>query len=127
LQSLTGFIFFLTLPGGERRGSDKEEDRHGMCGPTRGSRKRDESMKQKTDLGLFKIRGIIIPSSWNEEGHALSVAVSTFDEEEYFVEKDPKGDQLLEQLREKVEVSGVVRVDEGTKTIKVKDYVLIEK
>ena len=74
-------------------------------------------MKQKTDLGLFKIRGIIIPSSWNEEGHALSVAVSTFDEEEYFVE----------QLREKVEVSGVVRVDEGTKTIKVKDYVLIEK
>ena len=84
-------------------------------------------MKQKTDLGLFKIQGIIIPSSWNEEGRVLSVAVSTFDEEEYLVEKDTKGDQLLEQLRKEVEVSGLVRIDEGVKRIRVKKHGLIKE
>lgn len=84
-------------------------------------------MKQETDPGLFKIRGIIIPSAWDEEGHVLAVAVSTFIEEEYLVEKDKRGNQLLRLLREEVEVSGVARIEEGVKTIKVEKYLLIKK
>lgn len=87
----------------------------------------DEKMKQKKNLGLFKIQGLIIPVDWDEGGRVLAVAVSTFDEEEYLVEKDGKGDQLLGLLRKEVEVSGIVGIRDGGKTIKVKKYALINK
>ena len=79
-------------------------------------------MKQKKNLGLFKIQGLIIPVDWDEGGHVLAVAVSTFNEEEYLVEKGGKGDELLGLLRKEVAVSGVVGIREGGKTIKVKRY-----
>ena len=67
-------------------------------------------MKQKPDLELFKIQGLIIPSAWDKEGNVLAVAVSTFDEDEFLVHRDEKGEQLLGLLREEVEVSGVVGI-----------------
>ena len=75
----------------------------------------------------FKIQGLIIPVDWDEEGNPLSIAVSTFDEEEYIVEKDKKGDKLFGLLREQVEVRGEVWIRDRIKTIKVKKYVLINK
>ncbi|MBN1833749.1 MAG: hypothetical protein JW896_16725 [Deltaproteobacteria bacterium] len=80
--------------------------------------------KNQTD---FKIQGLIVPVSWDEEGNPLSVAVSTFDEKEYIVQKDIKGNQLFGLLREQVEVRGEVRIRDGVKTIKVKKFVLIKK
>ena len=84
-------------------------------------------MERKKNLGLFKIQGLIIPVDWDEAGRVLAVAVSTFDEEEYLVEKDGKGDELLGLLRKEVEVNGVVGIRDGGKTIKVKKYTLINK
>jgi hypothetical protein len=91
------------------------------------SRIREENMERKKNLGLFKIRGLIIPVDWDEGGHVLAVAVSTFDEEEYLVEKDGKGDQLIGLLRKEVEVSGIIGIRDGGKTITVKKYALINK
>lgn len=91
------------------------------------SRKSEENMKHKPDLGLFKIQGLIIPSAWDKEGNVLAVVVSTFDEDEYLVERDEKGEQLFGLLREEVEVSGVVGIKDGIKTIKVKKYFLNKK
>jgi uncharacterized membrane-anchored protein len=88
---------------------------------------REEDMVHKKDQGEFKIQGLIVPVTWDEEGNPLSVAVSTFDEEEYIVEKDIKADQLFGLLREQVEVMGKVWIRDGAKTIKVKEYVLIKK
>lgn len=84
-------------------------------------------MTEKKDQREFKIQGLIVPVDWDEEGNPLSVAVSTFDEEEYIVEKDKKGDKLFGLLREQVEVRGEVWIRDGVKTIKVKKYVLINK
>lgn len=84
-------------------------------------------MERNKNLRLFKIQGLIIPVDWDEGGHVLAVAVSTFDEEEYLVEEDGKGDQLLGLLRKEVEVSGIVGIRDGGKTIKVKKYTLINK
>ncbi len=84
-------------------------------------------MNQDTDLGLFRIHGLIIPSAWDKEGNVLNVAVFTFDEDQYFVDGDEIGKQLIGLLRGKVEVCGVVGIKDGLKTIKVKKYVLNKK
>ena len=84
-------------------------------------------MGKKSNLGLCIIQGLIIPVEWDEKGNPLSVAVATFDEDEYLVHRDEKGDHLLGMLRKEVEVSGVVGMKDGGKTIKIKDYVLIKK
>ena len=84
-------------------------------------------MAHKKDLGLFKIRGLVIPAAWGEKGKVLAVAVSTFKEDEYLVARDEKGDQLLGLLREEVEVSGEVGIKDDVKTIKVKKYLLIKE
>ena len=81
-------------------------------------------MKPKTDLGRFHIQGLIIPVAWDEKGNVLAVAISTFDEDEYLIDRDEKGEQLLGLLREEVKVSGVVGLKDGVKTIKVTEYVL---
>jgi hypothetical protein len=92
-----------------------------------GSRIREENMERKKNLGLFKIQGLIIPAAWDKKGNVLAVAVSTFDEEEYFVEKGGKGDELLGLLRKEMEVSGIVGIRDGDKTIKVKKVALIKE
>lgn len=84
-------------------------------------------MAHQKNQGEFKIQGLIVPVAWDEEGNPLSVAVSTFDEKEYIVQKDIKGNQLFGLLREQVEVRGEIRIRDGVKTIKVKKYALIKK
>jgi len=84
-------------------------------------------MGKESNLGLNKIQGLIIPVAWDEEGNSLSVAVATFDEDEYLVHKDEKGDHLLGLLRREVEVTGVVGIKDGIKTIKVSKYLLVKK
>ncbi len=84
-------------------------------------------MAHKKDKEELKIQGLVVPVAWDEGGNPLSTAVSTFDEEEYIVEKDIKGDQLFGLLREEVEVTGVLGIKDGIKTIKVTKYVLIKK
>lgn len=84
-------------------------------------------MAHQKKQGEFKLQGLIVPVAWDEEGNPTSVAVSTFDEKEYIVQKDIKGNQLIGLLREQVEVKGEVRIRDGVKTIKVKQYVLIKK
>jgi hypothetical protein len=92
-----------------------------------GSRIREGKMEYKKNLNLIQIQGLIIPVDWDEEGNPISVAISTFHEEENLVEKDTKGDQLLGLLREEVKVSGEVWIEEEIKTIRVKKYMLIKK
>jgi hypothetical protein len=88
---------------------------------------REEDMAHRKDQRGFKIQGLIIPVAWDEGGNPLSIAVSTFDEEEYIVEKNIIGDQLFGLLREEVGVTGVLGIKDGIKTIKVTKYVLIKK
>jgi len=70
---------------------------------------------------LTTIKGIIIPVDWDEKGNAVSVVVSTHTEEEYLVSNDSKGKELLNFIREGVEVTGLVKEVAGIKIIKVKN------
>jgi len=72
---------------------------------------------------LTTVRGIVIPVEWDEEGIALAAVISGLDEQEYVIEQDEKGKELLEFIRHEIEVDGVVRkAIKGRKTITVKSY-----
>jgi hypothetical protein len=55
------------------------------------------------------IRGLVIPSAWDDKGSVVGVSIATFDENQYFVDGDEILNQLLEQLRQEVSLSGVVK------------------
>lgn len=78
--------------------------------------------------GLTTIRGLIIPVDWDDRGNIIGTAVSTYFEEEYFIDHNPLGDELLAFVRQRVKVSGSVRQHEsGQKVITVKKYEVMEE
>jgi hypothetical protein len=73
---------------------------------------------------LIRIRGIVIPTEWDEQGNVAAVSIAAHNEEEYRVGMDDKGKELVVFLREQVEVSGFVREHQDKKIIKVERYSL---
>lgn len=72
---------------------------------------------------LTTVRGIVIPVDWDEDGNVLAAAISSPDEQVYFIELDKKGKKMLELIRWEIEVSGVVRkIVKGRNTITVRSY-----
>ena len=68
------------------------------------------------------LRGLITPAGWDEKGNVVIIALSSFDEEEYLIDKDETGSKLFSLLRFKVQVRGIVRNEDGVKKIAVEDY-----
>ena len=55
------------------------------------------------------IEGIVIPSSWDENGTIKGVSLFTSDEMEYRVQPNKIGMELLDHVRHKVETTGKIR------------------
>ncbi len=66
---------------------------------------------------MIKTKGIIVPVDWNEDGVAVTFAVSTFDEDEYVLESRLSKEEMAVLIREEVEISGELRIKDGKKTI----------
>ena len=84
-----------------------------------------KEVKKSREIGdrLITVRGILIPVDWDEEGNALAAAISGLDEQEYLIEQDAKGKELLGLMRREIEVRGMVsKAIKGRKRIKVKSY-----
>ncbi len=72
------------------------------------------------------ISGIVIPVEWDDDDDVIGVAIQTSDEEEYRVDGNKKGRELLDLIEQEVEVSGMIREDEYDNfIIKVNEYSLI--
>ena len=72
---------------------------------------------------LTTVRGIVIPVDWDKDGNVLAAAISSPDEQVYFIELDKKGKKMLELIRREIEASGVVRkIVKGRNTITVRSY-----
>lgn len=85
--------------------------------------KKEVKKKKETVDKLTTVRGIVIPVDWDEEGNMLAAAISGSDEQEYVIEQDEKGKELLQFIRHEIEVSGLVRkAIKGRKTITVKSH-----
>ncbi|MBL7174592.1 MAG: hypothetical protein ISS66_02085 [Desulfobacteraceae bacterium] len=65
------------------------------------------------------IRGIVIPVEWDDKGNILKLVISTFDEDEYLIELDKRGKQLMSSIRKELEVTGLVIEGDERKVIKV--------
>ena len=70
------------------------------------------------------IKGIVIPVDWDEKGKVVAAAISTHDEDEYLIDPNYKGKELLHFVQEEVEVSGVAKENKDKKIIAVQKYIL---
>ncbi|MDY7035099.1 MAG: hypothetical protein SV375_02895 [Thermodesulfobacteriota bacterium] len=68
------------------------------------------------------IRGIIVPSGWDDFGNVISVSIATFNEDEYLVDKDSASEGIMSCIQKPVEASGFVREEKGIKKIKITKY-----
>lgn len=71
---------------------------------------------------LITIKGIVIPVDWDEKGRAVGVAIFTQDEDEYIIQKDLKGKELIDLIHRELEVSGFVKKVDKKKIIVVRTY-----
>ena len=87
------------------------------------SSRKEVKKKGGTVDKLTKVRGIVIPVDWDDEGNALAAAISSPDEQEYLIELDAKGKELVGLMRQEIEVRGVVKKGiKGRKTVTVRNY-----
>ena len=69
------------------------------------------------------IEGIIIPSSWDEDGTIKGVFLCTSDEKEYRVQLNRLGQELLDHVHHKVETTGKIRERlDGSRQIILSSY-----
>ena len=71
------------------------------------------------------LRGLIMPAGWDEKGNVVIITLSSFDEEEYLIDKDETGMELFSLIRSRVQVSGIVRNEDGVMKITVETYRVI--
>lgn len=74
----------------------------------------------------IRIRGILVPVGWDQNGNVTRVALMAAHEEEYLVEEVRSPEKLFGFVRHEVEVRGLVREEAGLKIITVEDYKQIE-
>ena len=61
------------------------------------------------------IPGILIPAGWGEKGEVNSVAIATFDEDEYIVDNLDDRKDLLRLIRQEILATGFVKEKHGKK------------
>ena len=74
------------------------------------------------------LKGIVVPGDTNERLTMVSIVLSTDQELDFMIERDTKGDELFDHLRELVRGKGFIREDEkGRRMIRITDYEILEK
>ncbi|UCD87225.1 MAG: hypothetical protein JSV01_05545 [Desulfobacterales bacterium] len=74
------------------------------------------------------ITGVVIPDDWDKHDNVIRVAIKTSDYDEYVVEYNRQGKQLLSMIDRRVRVRGAVRERlNGDLTISVDNYKVIEE
>ncbi|KPK19649.1 MAG: hypothetical protein AMK69_24110 [Nitrospira bacterium SG8_3] len=85
--------------------------------------KKKAGKKRAEGDDLTAIRGIVIPAEWDDEGNALATYIASPGEQEYLVEQDAMGKELLALIRQEIEVTGIVQKSKrGRNTIAVRTY-----
>ena len=78
---------------------------------------------KKKDGALSILRGIVLPSKWDKDGKVLRISLNTQDENEYIIDYSGRGKELLNHLRENMEVEGrILQRIGGSLYIKVNGY-----
>ena len=79
-------------------------------------------MKKKDKIKNI-IKGIVVPSNWDNQGNVTGVTIQAYDETAYIVEHVQLGEELLNHIHAKVEVNGKIRERiNGSTSVRVKSY-----
>lgn len=54
----------------------------------------------------MRLRGLLLPSNWNEDGHVTDLVLATSDEAEFPLKSDRPPEQLKRYFRKKVIIDG---------------------
>jgi hypothetical protein len=74
------------------------------------------------------IKGIVIPSNWDEQGNIKQVSLHTSDEQEYRVEYGGVGRELLAHIHSRVEATGKIREQlDGHLYINVRSFLTVNE
>ena len=76
---------------------------------------------------MVRIKGIIVPVHWDDEGNVDRLGIETFDEDFYHIAAETKGMRELKRLQQKeVELVGTIGENAAGKSIRVTNYGPIE-
>jgi 5S rRNA maturation endonuclease (ribonuclease M5) len=83
-----------------------------------------QAKRYKRSVYTKKVRlsGIVIPTDWDEEGNAMTVALSTAFENIGLRADKVSRDELLRLLQKEVEITGILVVTGANKTIAVEKF-----
>ena len=97
------------------------------CRAQDGNRNQNCSMKKtrKINGSKIKLKGLVMPTDWDEKGNVSAINISAQNEEEYSVLLDDKGNELLAISRKPVIAVGSLRLEKNRKIIKVEEYSVI--
>jgi hypothetical protein len=85
-------------------------------------------MESNNEGRAATIRGLVAPVAWDDKGNVLATAISTHFEEEYLVDDNARGEELIAFLRQRAKVSGfIIQNANGKKVITVKHYEVLEE
>ena len=70
---------------------------------------------------MKRIRGIVVPTDWDGIGNVISLAIATWDEQEYLIENHQQIANLWTLLRREVVAMGSVKCGKNQNTIKVSE------
>ena len=79
-------------------------------------------MKKNVQLKETILKGYIIPIKWDGEGNVIAIEIST-DNEDYLVDMNKMGNELLNYADEEVNVTGIItHKGDGIKSICITSY-----
>ena len=110
---------------GTSRAYKKEDFLYQGAGPEWGV-ERDGTGVKKSRSKTTVVKGVVVPTDWDEHGNVVALAISSNDEKEYIVDNKGKGKELLGLIRKEVEVRGVITEEDQRKIIRVSKYSLAE-
>ena len=69
-----------------------------------------------------KIKGVLLPVKWDDNGSVQEIALYANDENEYIIVKNIKSKEMVKMLRQQVELYGMVQFKDGKHIILVEKY-----
>jgi hypothetical protein len=85
-------------------------------------------MSKNLNKSQVTISGIITATGWDDHEQVQDVSISATDEQEYWVESDKLGKELLQRVQSQVKVTGwVTQSEDGKKRIRVTRFQIIRE
>ena len=68
------------------------------------------------------LKGIVVPSMWDDSGNVTGISLAAFNEEIYFIVNNEKGTELINCIGKKVEIEGALESGTRQKKIKINSF-----